>query len=494
MEDRDYNHSRLLDVHRWSNHPEVNYFVDSIYNNYFKNNSANHSIQKKHLKLVLLDLYVAWNDDPNLNIAVHMHEGAYSNGTVFNKGKSRYNELNIKVTTVKIVHILRELDFIGFKGGYEGSAQYAPRVSRIWATDKLIKLFKEAGFNYFDINYYEGREVVILRDTDKRDIEYEDNNSIKEMRELLHQYNELLRKTFIDIQELDTPRIKLKDDKLRKKRNKPTYVNISHHDKFTRRIFNNGSFDEGGRFYGGWWQRIDSSERRRIRLNNAPNKEMDYSALHVILAYAKVNEDYWKLTDKDPYRAPVDGVENPEHVRDINKLFFLLSLNASNEVSLYKAFRSELDYKEYPYSFPDKVLAKLLKDIKLLHPKIAHLICSGAGLELMNKDSQMVELIIKDFVKTNTPILTIHDSFIVPFGEEDRLLKLMKEAFSITSNMDKIKVKFNQNITKKQLFASQHLDRDFYLDMFAHVIDGSPTKGYEQRMKKHYEWAGANKD
>ncbi len=115
MEDRDYNHSRLLDVHRWSNHPEVNSFVDSIYNKYFKNNSANHSIQKKHLKLVLLDLYVAWNDDPNLNIAVYMNEGAYSNGNIFNKGKNRYNELNIKVTTIKIVLILRELGFNGFK-------------------------------------------------------------------------------------------------------------------------------------------------------------------------------------------------------------------------------------------------------------------------------------------------------------------------------------------------------------------------------------------
>ena len=486
MEDRDYNHSRLLDVHRWSNHPEVNSFVDSIYNNYFKNNSGNHRIQKKHLKLVLLDLYIAWNDDTNLNIAVHMHEGAYSNGTVFNKGKSRYNELNIKVTTIKIVHILRELGFIGFKGGYEGSAQYAPRISRIWATDKLIKLFKEAAFSYFDINYSEGREVVILRDADKREIEYEENNSILEMRELLHQYNELLRKTFIDIQELETPRIKLKDDKLRKKRNKPTYVNISHHDKFTRRIFNNGSFNEGGRFYGGWWQRIDSSHRSRIRLNNIHTNEIDYSSLHVVLAYAKVDEDYWKLTDKDPYSAPIDGVESPEHIRDINKLFFLLSLNASNEKSLYKAFRSELDYKEYPYSFPDKVLAKLLKDLKLLHPKIAHLICSGAGLELMNLDSRMVEYIIKDFVKTNTPILTIHDSFIVQFGEEDRLLDLMKTAFSSISKQEKIKVKYNQNITKKQLFTSQHMDRDFYLDTFAHVTNGNPTKGYEQRMLRHY--------
>ena len=492
MTDRDYNHSRPLDVHRWSNHPEVNCFVDCIYDNYFKNNSSNHRIQKKHLKLVLLDLYVAWNDDPNLNIGVHMQQAAYSDGTLFNKGKSRYNELNIKVTTIKIVHILRELGFIGFKGGFEGSAQYAPRVSRIWATDKLIKLFKEAAFSYFDINYSEDREVVILRDEEKREIEYEENNSIKEMRELLHQYNELLRKTFIDIQELETPRIKLKDDKLRKKRNKPTFVNISHHDKFTRRIFNNGSFNEGGRFYGGWWQRVDASHRKNIRLNNLATVEIDYSSLHVILAYAKVDEDYWKLTDKDPYSAPVDGVNNPEHIRDINKLFFLLSLNASNEKSLYKAFRSELDYKEYPYSFPDKVLNKLLKDIKLLHPKIAHLICSGAGLELMNLDGRMVEFIIKDFVKTNTPILTIHDSFIVQFGAEDRLHDLMNAAFSIISKQEKIKVKYNQNITKIQLFTSQHMDRDFYLDMFEHIANGSPSEGYEQRMQRYYDWLQVN--
>jgi len=184
-------------------------------------------------------------------------------------------------------------------------------------------------------------------------------------------------------------------------------------------------------------------------------------------------------------------VESSEHIRDINKLFFLLSLNASNEKSLYKAFRSELDYKEYPYSFPDKVLAKLLKDIKLLHPKIAHLICSGAGLELMNLDSRMVEYIIKDFVKTKTPILTIHDSFIVPFGHDERLHKLMKKAFSIISKQEKIKVKYNQNITKIQLFSSQHLDRDFYLDTFTHISNGNPTKGYVQRMKMHYNWLKA---
>ena len=56
MNRNDYEHSRLLDVHRWSDHPEVNAFVDDIFNTYFKQKTK---IRKKHLKVVLLDLYVA---------------------------------------------------------------------------------------------------------------------------------------------------------------------------------------------------------------------------------------------------------------------------------------------------------------------------------------------------------------------------------------------------------------------------------------------------
>ena len=488
MKVRDYNHSRPLDVHRWSDYSEVNPFINILYDNYIKNVSENANIQKKHLKLIILDLFVAWIDDPELNIGVHMHDSAYSDGSIFNKGKSRYNELNIKVSTIKIVHRLRDLGFIGFKKGYEGSVKFAPRVSRIWSKDKLIKLFKDAAFSYFDVNYSIDREVIVLRNEDKVDIEYEDNDSIQGMRKVVQDYNELLRGTFIDIPELNIPRIELKEKKQRRLKNKPIYVNISHHDKFTRRIFNNSSFEEGGRFYGGWWQRVDGSHRERIRLNNLPTVEIDFSALHIILAYTQIGKDYWKLTDKDPYRAPVNGVKNPEHLRNINKLFFLLSLNASNETSLFKAFRSELDYKEYPYKFPDRVLRKLLEDIRSIHPQISHLICSGAGLRLMSLDSQIVEYIIKDFIKSNTPILTVHDSFVVPFGQEDRLDKLMKEAFFTITKQKKVNIKYNQNITEKALHSSQHQDRNFYLDTFSFLKEGNPSKGYSNRLKQHNRW------
>lgn len=488
MTNRDFQHSRPLDVHRWSEHPEANLFVDTIYSQYLEQAKENKRIRKQHLKVVLLDLYVAWLNDPELNIAVHMTTGAYSDGTVFNKGKSRYNELNIKVSTIEIIHRLRDAKLIGFQKGFEGSPERQGYISRIWPTKKLTSLFEDAAFGIFDVGYINERETIILRDEDKNDVEYTDNTRIKKMRLILQKYNKLLEKTFIDIPSLNYPRIELPERRLRRKANKPIYVNITHHDKFVRRVFNNSSFEDGGRFYGGWWQRIDSKYRKEIRLNNSPTVEIDYSSLHIILAYSETGIDYWNTTHKDPYDLSVRGVNNPEHKRNIVKLFLLLSLNASTEPSLFRAFRAELNYKEYPYSFTDDVLTELLQTIKEHHADIKHLICSGAGLRLMNIDSQMCEFVVSDFVKRDVPILTVHDSFIVPFGEEDNLNRLMKEAFNEVTNSLVIKVKYNENLTKTQLYAHGAQDRNWFLDMIGYLRKGNHTQSYLHRLERHKEY------
>ena len=210
-----------------------------------------------------------------------------------------------------------------------------------------------------------------------------------------------------------------------------------------------------------------------------------YSSLHIILAYNEVGLDYWQGTDKDPYDLPVRGVNNKEHCRDICKLFLLLSLNASNEQSLFRAFRSELNYREYAYSFPDDVLAELLDTIRTHHSDIKHLICSGAGLRLMNKDSRICEYVISEFLKTDTPILTVHDSFIVQMDAEDKLHQAMRDAFEVVTYQTSPKVKYNENLTKTQLYAHGAQDRNWFLDMIGSVIKGNPTKGYSERWERH---------
>jgi hypothetical protein len=492
MADRDYQHSRILDVHRWSEHQEANLFVDEVYDTFLnRQEPENVGIKKKHLKVVVLDLYIAWLNDPELNIAVHMTPSAYSDGTVSSSGKTRYNELNIKVSTIDIVHRLHEAELIGLKDGWQdiGGRGF---LTRIWPTDKLIKMFENAAFGYFDIGYADNRETIILRDENKVDVEYDNERQAKPMRLLVEKYNKLLERTFIDIQSMDKPRIELSEKKRRRQSNKPVFVNITHHDKFVRRIFNNKRFSDGGRFYGGWWQRIDGKHRKDIRMNDMTTVEIDYSSLHVILAYAEAGLDYWQNTDKDPYDLPVRGVNSPEHCRKIAKLFFLLSFNASTEQSLFKAFRSELNYTDYPYSFPDDVLSELLANIKEHHPDVAHLICSGAGLRLMNIDSRICEYVIADFIQTHTPILTVHDSFIVPFGEEDRLKQVMQEAFERETYKVNIKVKFNENLTKKQLYVHGAQDRNWFLDMLSFVQKGEPSEGYKRRLERHREHFGGD--
>ena len=111
--------------------------------------------------------------------------------------------------------------------------------------------------------------------------------------------------------------------------------------------------------------------------------------------------------------------------------------------------------------------------------------CSFAGLKLMNIDSRICEYVITDFVRNDTPILTVHDSFIVPFGEEDRLLRLMKEAFEHVTYRTGIKAKFNDNLTKKQLHTHAAQDRNWFLDMVSFLREGSPSKGHLKRFERH---------
>ena len=128
-----------------------------------------------------------------------MSPAAYSNGTVFSSGKSRYNELNIKVSTIDIVHRLDEAGLIGRKDGWQDSGGKG-FLTRIWPTPNLTKLFEDAAFGFFDIGYADNRETIILRDEDKIDVPYDDTRMVRDMRQLLQDYNRLLEKTFIDIQ------------------------------------------------------------------------------------------------------------------------------------------------------------------------------------------------------------------------------------------------------------------------------------------------------
>ena len=103
----------------------------------------------------------------------------------------------------------------------------------------------------------------------------------------------------------------------------------------------------------------------------------------------------------------------------------------------------------------------------------------------MNLDAKMCEYVIEKFVEQDIPILTVHDSFVVPFDEGERLHHLMKEAFEYVTNKKKIEAKWNANLTKAQLYAHGATDRNWFLDMIGSISKPDMAKGYRLRMERH---------
>jgi len=124
----------------------------------------------------------------------------------------------------------------------KGFYDYSSRTSRMRGKKKLFELIKRHEVTSQMVERHPNTECIILRDVNdnkKIQIEYEDTNETRSMRSVLVDYNNLLRRTHIDIPHVPEEGIIT---------SKGYKVLISDHEKFVRRVFNNGSFQEGGRF------------------------------------------------------------------------------------------------------------------------------------------------------------------------------------------------------------------------------------------------------
>ena len=127
----------------------------------------------------------------------------------------------------------------------------------------------------------------------------------------------------------------------------------------------------------------------------------------------------------------------------------------------------------------------MLDNIKARHSIIVDQIATGAGTKLMNLDGKIVEFVIKRFLASNTPVLSVHDSFIVQTSQRDKLSTAMKDAWVSITGQDVTKYKQNMPMYQDAV-AWRHLDYVFYLDRMADLPKAQiRTTGYLNRLNKH---------
>ena len=189
------------------------------------------------------------------------------------------------------------------------------------------------------------------------------------------------------------------------------YTPILLHKQTIKRIFNDKSFTQGGRFYGGWWQNIPSPYRALITIDGSRTSEFDFARLHPTMMYAEANA----TCEGDAYNIGLH-----EKHRDIVK-------------ELFNAMVQMQEFTDNPprvkFSQTGKTWKQLRDMILERHEPIKHMFFCGIGNSLQYRDSIIAEQVMLHFAKRDVPVLPVHDSFIIQAGLFIELLEVMEKEF-----------------------------------------------------------------
>lgn len=193
------------------------------------------------------------------------------------------------------------------------------------------------------------------------------------------------------------------------------------------RQFNNSSFEEGGRLYGGWWQYLPKEFRHRIEINGQSTIELDYAGCAIRMLYHERGIDYLD----DPYKLPAIIAFEKElglpsgHYRDAIKAMTQALINDRNgdqpeQIQLPKglSFRPHFKREEIRRMIEDK------------HAPIADAFGTGTGLRLQRRDSDLALAIITAMKEQGILALPVHDSFIVIEEKKDKLKHEMDRIYN----------------------------------------------------------------
>lgn len=199
------------------------------------------------------------------------------------------------------------------------------------------------------------------------------------------------------------------------------------------RIFNNGSFNQGGRFYC-QLQNLRKDQRIHLRFNDEPTVEIDFAGMHPHLLYQLQGESFngdpygIKGFDRDKVKVAFNTLINRDSSK--HKGPFAASLAWNLEITLPKA-------------------AELEKALYKLHHRIAGYFNTGYGLKLQKLDSQIAfDVMTHFFMVRKQPVLMIHDSAIVSVREVETLKLCMVDAYSsVVLNELQIKGYLNEELS-----------------------------------------------
>lgn len=211
---------------------------------------------------------------------------------------------------------------------------------------------------------------------------------------------------------------------------------VSIHERYLRRIFNRGSFREGGRLSGGFWLTMPRAARLGLRVatqampNGEPFVLLDFKSMFLALLYAAKARVQPPL-DRDLYEGII-GTCWPEDPREKAALRGAMKVNVNS--LLFRDPRSGPRSRVTNGtrgSIPKHISARDLDQrICAAHPEIAAwLRGSDVGYQLMYLESQIMVRILLRCRSEDFIALPLHDGLLVPQSRCRDAKLIMEQAF-----------------------------------------------------------------
>ena len=409
------------------------------------------------LEHLLKDLWKSSRSIPPSQIAVNLRTAYYSENNRYLDSRLTYRQIKAALTGLESIGLIQLVS-----KGYFSRERGDGKLTRYSPTSLLVEQLNQIPSH--PAIYFKGDTVVepiILRkniNKKKVDVDYEDTPSSVVYRSNLQKINDCLKKHWVDLRIKDQ-QVPLLAERIFQDEDKEP-IDLSR--RTLVRIFTNGSFEEGGRFYRAWWQNVPSEYRPYITIDEQVTTEYDYSQLSPHMLYFSEGKD---LGNEDAYDRVLDG----EH-RDVVKQAFNAMVQSSKVLT-----RSP---KKIDLSSVDIDWKTLRDRILETHKPIQHLFFQGKGNQLQFWDSCMAESIMLHFAAQNEPVLPIHDSFIMRQGYASELEEVMRKAF---------RDKFGNDIRIK---AELIVEREALYD-----ADGRPRiEAVTKDDREHSQWYDRNTD
>ena len=329
---------------------------------------------------------------------------------------SRYHNPNLTYRTFTDAFFgLKDRGYLKVtKDGYFDRRTGQGKATRVASTPKLLKLFQTVTVHPAvalppDLE----SECIVLRRREgkqKLNVDYEDTGQTLEWRSKLRLINKCLVRHWCDL-EISDEKVKGLQQRLALDQDREP-IDLSR--RTLSRIFANNSWQEGGRFYGGWWQGVPKEYRPYITIDGKRTVEYDYAQINPHIAYAQVGAE---LGEADAYTRVFEDVD----LRPVVKEAFNAMLQASTELTRAP--------KGIDLQSTGRTWAEVKVAILDAHKPIEHLFFTGVGNSLQFEDSCLAEAVLVHFSSIDAPALPIHDSFIMHHGYGTELEEQMRKAF-----------------------------------------------------------------